>query len=132
MFGSKAALKPNVEFFILLGIRGINGSNKVLQGTLEGNQLLKGTVEQTRRKRNKPGGGGGEDSALCCDIPEQNVNNGQVFGEVAAVFFPSPTLSAKRGSLLLKERGLILSTPSFITSVEITLLTGLFTISPPQ
>lgn len=46
MLGAEAALQPDVEVLVLLGIGGINGGDKILQGTLEGDQLLKGVAQE--------------------------------------------------------------------------------------
>lgn len=46
MLGAKAALQSYVELLILLGVGSINGGYKILQGPLEGNQLLKGIVQE--------------------------------------------------------------------------------------
>lgn len=46
VLGAEAALQPDVEVLVLLGVGGINGGDKILQGTLEGDQLLKGVVQE--------------------------------------------------------------------------------------
>lgn len=46
MLGAEAALQPDVEVLVLLGIGGIDGGNEILQGALEGDQLLKGVAQE--------------------------------------------------------------------------------------
>lgn len=46
MLGAEAALQAYVELLVLLGIRSIDGGHEILQGPLEGNQLLKGIAQK--------------------------------------------------------------------------------------
>lgn len=46
MLGAEAALQPDVKVLVLLGVGGINGGNEVLQGALEGDQLLKSIAQE--------------------------------------------------------------------------------------
>ena len=46
MLGAEAALQAYVELLVLLGIRSINGGHEILQGPLEGSQLLKGIAQE--------------------------------------------------------------------------------------
>lgn len=50
VLGAEAALQPNVEVLVLLGIGGINRGDKILQGSLEGDQLLKGIAQEPARE----------------------------------------------------------------------------------
>ena len=46
VLGAEAALQAYVELLVLLGIRSINGGHEILQGPLEGSQLLKGIAQE--------------------------------------------------------------------------------------
>lgn len=46
MLGAKAALQPDVEVLVLLGIGGVDGGYEILQSTLEGDELLEGVVQK--------------------------------------------------------------------------------------
>lgn len=47
--GAEAALQAYVELLALFGIRSIDGGHEILQGPLEGNQLLKGIAQKAAR-----------------------------------------------------------------------------------
>ena len=49
MLGAEAALQAYVELLVLLGIRSIDGGHEILQGPLEGNQLLKGIAQEAAK-----------------------------------------------------------------------------------
>lgn len=51
MLGAKAALQPDVEVLVLLGIGGVDRGYKILQSTLEGNELLEGIVQKPATER---------------------------------------------------------------------------------
>lgn len=46
VLGAEAALQPDVEVLVLLGVGGVDGGDKILQGALEGDQLLKGVAQE--------------------------------------------------------------------------------------
>lgn len=57
VLGAKAALQPDVEVLVLLGVGGINRGDEILQGTLEGDQLLKGVAQEPATQGGEKEGG---------------------------------------------------------------------------